>query len=110
MPVLTAAAAQVPGPAQVQRAQSPARRREEPAQAQVRVLAEFTFTELIQLSAIVSLNQVILSPTPGLAEAGGRRPRGAGARPGGGHPRGGGGAGAGPAGGEWGSPSYCTVF
>ena len=49
-------------------------------------------------------------PTPGLAEAGGPRLRGAGARPGGGHHRGGGGAGAGLAGGEWGIPSYCTVF
>ena len=49
-------------------------------------------------------------PTPGLAEAGGPRLRGAGARLGGGHPRGGGGAGAGPAGGEWGIPNYCTVL
>ena len=58
--VLTAAAAQVPGPAQVQRAQSPARRREEPAQAQVRVRPQFTFIKLLKLSATVAcLNQVI---------------------------------------------------
>ena len=53
MTVLTAAAAQVPGPAQVQRAQSPAWRREEPAQAQVSVQPQFTFIELLKLSATV---------------------------------------------------------
>ena len=51
--VLTAAAAQVPGPAQVQGAQSSARRREEPAQAQVSVQPQFTFIKLLKLSVTV---------------------------------------------------------
>ena len=51
--VLTAAAAQVPGPAQVQGAQSSARRREEPAQAQVSVQPQLMFIKLLKLSATV---------------------------------------------------------
>ena len=59
--VLTAAATQVPGPAQVQRAQSPARRREEPAQAQVSVQPQLMLIKLLKTfrNCAVCLNQVI---------------------------------------------------